>query len=134
MSSKREVLVYTPKFHQGGKSRYINIGVSSRREVQVFIPRGFIKEGSPGIYTPGIYTPGFHQGGKSRYKYPRVLSKREVQVYIPRGFIEEGIPGIYTLGFYRGENCRYIIDCSITSNEQCICCNHDNFTDNASFR
>jgi len=102
VSSKREVLVYTPKFHQGGKSRYRNIGISSRREVQVFIPGGFIKEGSP-----GIYTPGFYRGGKSRYIYPGVLSRREFKVYIPRvlsrrefqvnipwGFIEEGIPGI----------------------------------------
>jgi hypothetical protein len=54
---------------------YIYPGVSSRREVQVYIPKGFIEEGSP-----GIYIPGFHQGGKSMYVYPKVSSRREVQV------------------------------------------------------
>jgi hypothetical protein len=49
-----------------------------------------------------------------RYIYPEVLSRREFQVYKPWGFIKDGSPDIYTLGFYRGGNCRYIIDCSIS--------------------
>jgi len=89
--------------YRGWQSKYIYSGIQSRRGVQVYIPRGFIEEGSP-----GVYTPGFHRGGKSRYIYPGVSSRREVQVYITRGFIKEGSPRVYNPGFHQGGKSMYI--------------------------